>query len=63
MRMFYNPAIILGGISASGREINDQPGHQVFDEGIDGMDFRELLQVIGVFELQHGFSPPVFLRA
>ena len=38
--------------------IHDQPGHQVLDEGVGGMGFRELFQVMEVFELQHGFSPP-----
>ncbi len=51
--MFYSPGIILGVISASGREINDQPGYQVPDDWISGMGFGELLEVMGVFELQH----------
>ncbi len=42
-----NPAIIIGGISASRREINDQPGHQVLEDRIGGMGFRELLEVMG----------------
>ena len=47
----HHPRVII----ASGREIHDQPGHQVLDDGIGGMGFGELLQVMGVFELQHGF--------
>ncbi len=53
MRMCSNPAIILGGVRTSGREIHDQPGHQILDKGIGGMGFGELFQVMGVFELQH----------
>ncbi len=53
--MFYNPPIILGVIRASRWEIHDQPGYQGFDEGIGGMGLREIVQVIGCFELQHGF--------
>ena len=55
-----DPAIIVGVVSTSGREIHDQPGHQVLDDGIGGMGFGELLQVMGVFELQHCFAPPAF---
>ena len=35
--------------------IHDQPGYQVLDDQLGGMGFRELLQVMGVLELQHGF--------
>ena len=38
-----DPAIIVGVVSTSGREIHDQPGHQVLDDGIGGMGFGELL--------------------
>lgn len=57
---YSNLAIILGVISASGRKIHDQPCYQVLDQGIGRMGFGELLQVIRVFELQNGFSPPAF---
>jgi hypothetical protein len=39
--------------------INDQSFYQVLDERIGGMGFGELLEVMGVFELQHGFSPGI----
>ncbi len=49
-----NPAIVVRSVCTVFGEIDDQAIDQVLNQGIGGVGVREIVQVLGGFELQHG---------